>query len=294
LTIADGLSSAAHGPLQRSFHLSTREFTIALAQQAGELLLDYRRRGLSEDAIRTKSGHFDIVTEADVASERLIFSAIRAAFPDHGFHGEESANHRLPAEPWYWVVDPLDGTTNYAHGLPIFAVNLALMHDGLPELGVTHDPSSGRTYWAERGGGAWMRARGQDTRLTVSAVTTLERALLATGFVAGRKLDPAHNRAEFTALDLRSQSVRRLGSAALALAWVAASLLEAYWEEQLKPWDWFPGWLLIAEAGGRVTEYSGAAVVPSSVSLIASNGQPGIHDEILATIANVRTLNVQR
>ncbi len=97
-------------------------------------MLDYRRRGLSEDTIRTKTGHFDIVTEADVASERLIFDAIHAAFPDHGFHGEESASHHLPEESWFWVVDPLDGTTNYAHGLPIFGVNMALIHDGVPVL----------------------------------------------------------------------------------------------------------------------------------------------------------------
>ena len=196
------LSSFVLRPFQRSFHLNTREFAIALAQQAGELLLDYRRRGLAEDTIRTKTGHFDIVTEADVASERLIFSAIREAFPDHGFHGEESAGHRLPAESWFWVVDPLDGTTNFAHGLPIYGVNMALIHDGLPVLGVTCDPSSGRTYWAERGGGAWVRFGGQDTRLSVSTIANLDRALLSTGFIAGRKLDPSHNRAEFTALDL--------------------------------------------------------------------------------------------
>ncbi len=280
-------------PFQRSFHLNTREFAIALAQRAGELLLDYRRRGLPEDTIRAKTGHFDIVTEADVASERLIFGAIREAFPDHGFHGEESANHRLPDEPWFWVVDPLDGTTNYAHGVPIFGVNMALIHGDIPVLAVTHDPSSARTYWAERGGGAWVRDGGQDTRLAVSPTATLDRALLATGFVSGRKINPSHNRAEFTALDLRSQSVRRLGSAALTLAWVASGLLEAYWEEQLKPWDWFPGWLLIAEAGGHLSDYSGATVGPASVSLIASNGQSGIHNEILETIANARTLNVQ-
>ena len=256
-------------------------------------MLDYRRRGLPEDTIRTKTGHFDIVTEADVASERLILKALREVYPDHGIHAEESADSRLPDEPWYWVIDPLDGTTNFAHGVPIFVVNMALIDGGSPALAVTHDPSSGRTYWAERGGGAWMRNGGQDTRLTVSPTAALERALLATGFVSGRKLNPSHNRAEFTALDLRSQSVRRLGSAALVLAWVAAGLLEAYWEEQLKPWDWIPGWLLIDEAGGRVSEYDGAAVRPASVSMVASNGQPGIHSEILATIANARTLNVQ-
>jgi myo-inositol-1(or 4)-monophosphatase len=277
---------------KRRFRLNTREFAIDLAQRAGELLLDYRRRGLPDDTIRTKTGHFDIVTEADVASERLILKALREAFPDHGIHAEESANSRLPDEPWFWVIDPLDGTTNYAHGVPIFGVNMALIHGDVPELAVTHDPSSGRTYWAERGGGAWVRHGGGDTRLAVSPTAALERALLATGFVSGRKLNPAHNRAEFTALDLRSQSVRRLGSAAVILAWVAAGQLEAYWEEQLKPWDWIPGWLLISEAGGHVSEYDGAAVRPDSVSLVASNGQPGIHRGILETIAHARSLNV--
>ena len=281
------------GQFERSFHLNTREFAIVLAQQAGELLLDFRRRGLPQDTIRAKTGHFDIVTEADVASERLILNALREAYPDHGIHAEESANSRLPEEPWFWVIDPLDGTTNYAHGVPIYGVNMALIHGDSPVLAVTHDPSSARTYWAERGSGAWMRDRGQDTRLAVSATATLERALLATGFVSGRKLNPSHNRAEFTALDLRSQSVRRLGSAALVLAWVASGLLEAYWEEQLKPWDWIPGWLLIAEAGGRVSEYNGTAMKPGSISLVASNGHPGIHNEILETIANARPLNVQ-
>ena len=139
---------------RRSFHLNTREFAITLAQQAGQLLLDYLRRGLTADSIRQKTGHFDIVTEADVASERLILEALRSRFPSHGIYSEESANGALPDDEWLWLVDPIDGTTNYSHGLPIFAVNMALAHRGAPVLSVTHDPSAGRTYWAERGGGA--------------------------------------------------------------------------------------------------------------------------------------------
>ena len=277
----------------RSYHLNTREFAIELAQQAGQLLLDYLRRGLTADSIRQKTGHFDIVTEADVASERLILGAIQARFSSHGIYSEESAIGALPDDEWLWLIDPIDGTTNYSHGLPIFAVNMALTHQGAPLLGVTHDPSSGRTYWAERGGGAWVRSNGQDAPLRVSATPSLDRAVLATGFVSGRKSSPSHNRAEFTTLDLRSQSVRRLGSAAVVMAWVAAGLLEAYWEEQLKPWDWIPGWLLITEAGGRVSELTGDPAQMSSVNLVASNGQPGIHDEILATIADMRKPNVQ-
>lgn len=268
--------------------LNTREFAIALAQRAGELLLEYRRNGLAEDAIREKAGHFDIVTVADVAAERLIVAALQSAYPDHSIYAEESAQGQAPDVEWLWVVDPLDGTTNYAHGLPIFGVNLALAHFGVPVLGVTHDPSAGRTYWAEAGGGAWVRAAGHDRPIAVAGVAAIERALLASGFVAARKERPLHNRAEFNALDLRSQSVRRLGSAALALAWVASGFLEAYWESELKPWDYAAGWVLVTEAGGRITEHSGAPLRLDSLSLIASNGQPGIYQVIEDTLRTAR------
>ena len=276
--------------------LNTREFAISLAQRAGELLLEYLRRGLSDDAIRTKTGHFDIVTEADVASERLITAALQEAFPAHAIHAEESAGGGLPAADWWWAVDPIDGTTNYAHGLPIFGVNLALVHGEDPVLGVTHDPSAGRTYWAEAGAGAWVRVAGQDARLHVSATAEISRALLSTGFVSGRRVNTAQKHAEFAALDLRSQSVRRFGSAAMAMAWVASGHLEAYWEQYLKPWDWFPGWLLIKEAGGFVSDYAGRPSRMLDTEMIASNGLPGIHGVIMEAIAaarartNIRTM----
>jgi myo-inositol-1(or 4)-monophosphatase len=265
-----------------------REFAIDLACRAGDLLRDYRQRGLVDDRIRTKTGHFDIVTEADLASERLILAALRSSFPGHGIHAEESARGALPEAEWLWLVDPVDGTTNYAHGLPIFAVNLALAHRGEPMLGVTHDPSTGRTYWAERGGGAWVRAAGEDRRIGVSSTSRIERALLSTGFIAGRKEGDNHNRVEFATLDLKAQSVRRLGSAAMALAWVAAGLLESYWEAGLSPWDFAAGWMLVLEAGGRITQYGGAPMRLDGRSLIASNGQPGIHDVVRETIAAVQ------
>lgn len=265
-----------------------REFAIDVACRAGDLLRDYRQRGLANGTVRPKTGHFDIVTEADLASERLILAALRSAFPGHGIYSEESATGALPDAEWLWLVDPVDGTTNYAHGLPIFAVNLALAHRGEPVLGVTHDPSTERTYWAERGGGAWVRAAGEDRRLAVSATATIERALLSTGFVAGRREGDSHNRVEFATLDLKAQSVRRLGSAAMCLAWVAAGLLEGYWEAGLKPWDCAAGWVLVLEAGGRVTQYGDAPMRLDSRSLIATNGRPGIHDVVRATIAAVQ------
>lgn len=269
--------------------MTTREFAIDLAERAGRLLQEILGRGLDSSRTRAKLGHFDIVTEADLASERLIVDALRAAFPTHAIHAEESASGGLPAAEWLWLVDPVDGTTNFSHGLPIFAVNLALAHRGVPVLGVTHDPSSGCTFWAEQGGGAWLRAAsGVDRRQTVSAVSELSRALLATGFIHGRIKGLGSNRAEFWALDEQAQSVRRLGSAALTMAWVATGHLEAYWEAELKPWDLAAGYVLLTEAGGRITEYDGAPFRLDSHTMIASNGQPGIHDAIMATIARMR------
>lgn len=267
-----------------------REFAIELAMRAGDLLRQILTRGLDGNRTRAKAGHFDIVTEADLASERLILDALRAAFPSHAIYAEESADGGLPSTEWLWLVDPVDGTTNYSHGLPIYAVNLALAHRGRPVLGVTHYPAGRQTFWAEQGGGAWLRdGSGTDSRITVSAVSELNRSLLATGFIHGRIKGPDKSRDVFWALDDRTQSVRRLGSAAMVLAWVAAGHLDAYWEAGLKPWDMAAGWLLVVEAGGRVTEYDGALVRLDSPTLIASNGRPGIHEEIMRTIAQVRS-----
>lgn len=268
---------------------TTREFAIDLASRAGDLLLEFLARGLDSSRTRAKMGHFDVVTEADLASERLIVDALAATFPAHALHAEESASGRLPEAEWMWLIDPVDGTNNFAHGLPLFAVNLALAHHGLPVLGVTRDPSNRRTYWAEQGGGAWLRdAEGIDHRLSVSTVSELHRALLATGFVAGRTRGQSHNRAEFWELDTDSQSVRRMGSAALALAWVAAGHLEGYWETGLKPWDIAAGWVLITEAGGRLTEHNGTPFRLDSPTIVAGNGQSAIHEAIMTTIARVQ------
>lgn len=270
---------------------ATREFAIDLTGRAGKLLQEILGRGLDDTRTRAKLGHYDIVTEADVASERLILDSLHAAYPSHAIHAEESAEGGLPAAEWLWVVDPVDGTTNFSHGLPIFAVNLALAHRGMPVLGVTHDPSTGRTFWAEHGGGAWQRnAHGVDQRLAVSTVSEMRRALLATGFIHGRAKGPGSNRAEFWALDSKAQSVRRLGSAAMTMAWVASGRLEGYWEAELKPWDLAAGFLLVTEAGGRITEYDGSPMRLDSHTMIASNAQPGIHEAIMATIAEVQAM----
>lgn len=161
------------------------DFAIDLAERAGDILLGIQERGLNPESTRTKLGHFDIVTEADVASERFILSELGSAYPTYGVISEEM-NQRFSDAEWVWIVDPLDGTTNYSHGLPIYGVNITLAHHGYPVLGVTHEPSNNRTYWAMRGRGAWARSSAPggngETRLHVSEVNELKHAILATGF----------------------------------------------------------------------------------------------------------------
>jgi myo-inositol-1(or 4)-monophosphatase len=264
------------------------DFAIHLAEQAGQMLMGYQRSGLSADQIRIKSSQADLATEADLSSERLILGAIRARFPSHDLFSEESASGAPPDVEWLWLVDPLDGTTNFTHRLPIFAVNLALARRGEVVLAVTHDPAAGRTYWAEAGNGAWVRTGSQDNPLHVSATDALQHSLLATGFPYDRATNPDDNVAEFVALDRRCQAVRRLGSSALAAAWVAAGTLDGYWEAGIKPWDTAAGSLLVREAGGMISDYRGQPWQLASRNILVSNGLPGVHGAILETIAETR------
>jgi myo-inositol-1(or 4)-monophosphatase len=266
------------------------DFAIHVAEQAGQLLLDYQRSGLPADQVRTKASLADLVTEADLASERVILGAIRTQFPSHALFSEESSSGKPPDVEWLWLVDPLDGTTNFAHRLPIFAVNLALAHRGQVVLAVTHDPTAGRSYWAVSGGGAWVRAKSRDDALHVSTADSLRRSLLATGFPYDRATNPDDNVAEFVALDRRCQAVRRLGSSALAAAWVAAGILDGYWEAGIKPWDTAAGSLLVKEGGGAVSDCLGQPWQLASRHILVSNGQPGVHQAILETIAEARRL----
>jgi myo-inositol-1(or 4)-monophosphatase len=266
-----------------------REFAIDLARRAGALLLEFHHASSVGQAFDIKSSPVDLVTAADVASDHLINDALGAAFPAHAVYSEESARGPLPAAEWLWVIDPLDGTTNFAHRAPFFGVNIALAHRGVMMLAVTYDPLAEQLYWAERGAGAWLRTDNGERQLRASRIDDLGRSLLATGFPSDRRTNPDNNLAEFSALERRSHGVRRQGSAALELAWVAAGIVEAFWHPRLKPWDAAAGWLLVEEAGGQVTEYSGRPWHLDSATMVASNGQPGLHAAILETIAAART-----
>jgi myo-inositol-1(or 4)-monophosphatase len=250
-----------------------RSFAIDIARQAGALLL----AGLETRPAAELKSAYEVVTEVDRASEALIVDAIRRAYPEHGILAEEGSGYERNS-PYRWVIDPLDGTNNYAHGFPFFSVSIALVEGQQPVLGVILDPLRDELFVAERGGGAECNGR----PLRVSSTATLSAALLSTGFPYDFGTAIENNALQFSRIQSRSQGVRRPGSAALDLAYVAAGRLDAHWELRLNPWDSAAGALLVAEAGGRLSTWAGDPWTPWSDRLIASNGH--IHNELIAVL----------
>ncbi len=245
-------------------------FAQTLARRAGALL---RERFAQTHQVEQK-GAVELVTEVDVASERLIVAALRERFPDHAIEAEEGQGQEA-ASPYRWFVDPLDGTHNYAHGYPHFAVSLALWQESAPILGVVYDPLLDECFWAARGGGAFLNGR----PLRVSTRAPLLVSLVSTGFSYDKATRPDNNVAEFGRVVPRVSGIRRSGVAALDLCYVAAGRQEAHWEIGLRPWDMAAAGLIVLEAGGQVT---GAGRRPWDVRgrrLVASNGL--VHDELL-------------
>jgi myo-inositol-1(or 4)-monophosphatase len=252
-------------------------FVVETARRAAAILRE--GAGRSHRAA-SKRAATDLVTEYDRRSEAAIVAEIRAAHPDHHILAEEGgavagsearARHR-------WLIDPLDGTTNFAHGLPFFCVSIALEIDGAIELGVVEAPALGWSFAAARGRGAALN----DRPLHVSDVDGLDRALLATGFPYDRATNPRNNFAEFVTLQRRAQAVRRVGAAALDLCMVAAGWMDGYWEADLKPWDIAAGALIVTEAGGQVSGYDGTPLEVDQGEVIATNGR--IHDAVIAAL----------
>jgi myo-inositol-1(or 4)-monophosphatase len=242
-----------------------------LARGAGEIL-----RGGFETGFRVKhKGETDLVTELDLKSEEFLVSRIRERFPSHQIVTEESGEHEgNPAHRW--LIDPLDGTTNYSHGVPIYSVSLAYLSDGVVHRGVVYDPSLDACFSAERGTGAWMNG----SELQVSSAKTLNESLLVTGFPYDIRTNPANNLDHYAHFALRTHAVRRLGSAALDLCYVAAGRFDGYWELSLSPWDLAAGALIVLEAGGKVTRLDGSAdYLAPPYSVLAGN--PAIHAEML-------------
>jgi myo-inositol-1(or 4)-monophosphatase len=242
-----------------------------IAREAGTLLLDYLARSVTIEY----KGEVDLVTEADRASEKLIVERLRARWPQHGIVAEEGTRSETDAE-YRWYVDPLDGTTNFAHGYPVFCVSIALARsDGQLQVGVLYDPTRGELFAAERGQGA--KLNGQP--IHVSKTNRLAESILGTGF-------PSHKRHQnpniffYHQITLRSHGVRRAGSAALDLANVACGRYDAFWEFNLNPWDTAAGVLLVQESGGKVTRFDGSPFRLDSREVLASNGL--IHQELIS------------
>lgn len=252
------------------------DFAVQTAREAGRILAE--RFGRITEV--SHKGEIDLVTEADLASERFIIERIRNYYPRHAILAEESgpsdAGERR--SDYVWIVDPLDGTTNYAHGYPVFAVSIALEHQGEILLGVVYDPMRDELFAAERGAGATLNGR----RIRVSDVEDLNKAMLCTGFpydVRERGEFARH----FRNFIMTAQAVRRDGSAALDLAYVASGRFDGFWEEGLNPWDVAAGALLVEEAGGRVTDYQGRPFSIYRAPVLASNGL--VHDAMMRVLA---------
>jgi myo-inositol-1(or 4)-monophosphatase len=244
--------------------------------RAGEVQLSRFGTDLRVD----KKGAIDLVTEIDLQIEREFRAMIAERFPDHAVLGEEfgSSDDGEATPQFCWVFDPVDGTTNYAHGLPIFCSSLALEIDGEIMVGAVYDPTRRELFTAERGQGAWLNG----VPLGVSAADELIDSLLVTGFHYGIHRDPEELVSLFREFITRSRAVRRLGSAALDLCYVAAGRFDGYWESKIQPWDVAAGALLVQEAGGRVTTVAGGPFRSRAGSVLASNGR--IHDRMLEVI----------
>jgi myo-inositol-1(or 4)-monophosphatase len=228
-----------------------------------------------------KKGAIDLVTEIDLQIEREFRATIAERFPSHAVLGEEfeETGDREARPPFCWVFDPIDGTTNYAHGLPIFCASLALEIDGVAAVGAVYDPTRRELFTAERGQGAWLNGR----PIRVSGATALIDSLLVTGFHYNIHRDATELIELFGEFISRARAVRRLGSAALDLCYVAAGRFDAFWEHKLQPWDVAGGALIVEEAGGRVTTIDGGPFASRAGSVLATNRH--IHQEMLETIA---------
>ncbi len=251
------------------------ETAVEIAREAGSLLSHYYERRVAFEL----KGDFDLVTEADRASEKLVVERLRSHFPSHSIVAEEGGNHEGSSE-FRWYVDPLDGTTNFAHGFPMFNVTLAVEQAGELTAGVIFDPLRQEMFAAERGGGAYLNNR----RIHGSKAPRIEDSLLATAFPSARR-HKSINVHFFHQVAMVTHGVRRAGSAALDLAYVASGRLDAFWEFGLNPWDQAAGILLVHEAGGRCSGMKGEPVSVRGAHLLASTGT--IHAQTLELFDDV-------
>jgi myo-inositol-1(or 4)-monophosphatase len=252
------------------------QLAIDVALEAGKFL----RQSIGNiKTIETKLGQeTNLVTEIDKKSEELIIGMIRKKYPDHDFLAEESGSHDQKSE-YRWIIDPLDGTLNFTHGVPLYSVSIAVEHRGEIIAGVVYEPNLGELFTAEKGKGAFLNQK----PIRVSKVDRLIESMIVTGFPYTIRDNPGNAVQHFVNMLMSAQGIRRLGSAAVDLAYVACGRFEAFWEVTLSPWDMAAGVLLVQEAGGRFTDFHGAPSTVYNKQILATNGL--VHDKLVDVLA---------
>ncbi|MBI5971541.1 MAG: inositol monophosphatase [Deltaproteobacteria bacterium] len=254
--------------------MEIKNLAISAAQKAGRLL----KERLGDSGRIEFKGAVDIVTEMDRASEDQILTEIKKFFPEHGILSEESAEIKTMS-PYRWLIDPLDGTTNYSHGFPVFCVSIAVENAGEVVLGVVYNPMLDELFTAEKGGGAYLNGK----KIFVSQIKTLDKSLLATGFPYDIRKTGETNLDHFSNFAVAAQAIRRAGSAALDMSYVACGRFDGFWEMKLKPWDVSAAGLIVKEAGGVLSDFKGRAFSIHGKETLATNGL--IHAEMLSVLA---------
>jgi myo-inositol-1(or 4)-monophosphatase len=243
------------------------------AREAGRFLMEHLHGGFSI----ARKGEIDLVTEIDIAAEKLIVARLASAFPEHAVIAEEM--HADSAHgACTWIIDPIDGTTNYAHGFPVFSVSIGLEIEGVMQWGIVNNPNLEEVFTARRAGGAFLNG----VPIRVSDTESLDASLLATGFPYDIRTRTNNNLDHFRDFALRAQGIRRAGSAALDLCYVAAGRFDGFWELSLNPWDCAAGYLLVREAGGKVTNWRGEAGSINDQECLATNAR--IHEQMLSVL----------
>ena len=261
-------------PLTTSMRDALKAAAIEAATMAGAILEDAAKKGfrvIHKDTV-------NLVTDVDQRSENAIVELLTKRYPDHQILAEEEGLRSQSDSPYRWVIDPLDGTTNFVHGYPFYCVSVGLEYESTPVLGVVFDPTRHDLFVAETGHGAFLNGE----RLRASQVSSLNKALLVTGFAYDIRETSNNNLDHFGRFSLRGQGVRRTGTAALDMCYVAAGRFDGFWELKLHPWDMAAGAVIVQEAGGRLSNFRGEPLSIYGKELVATNGL--IHDEMLAVL----------
>ena len=252
---------------------------VKAAQLGGSILTDYAQRGFQ---IQKKS-EINLLTEADLASEKAVVDVISHAFPAHQILAEEKGLHTTHESPYKWIIDPLDGTTNFAHGFPMYNVSIGVEYEGTVLVGVVLDPTRNELFVARKGQGSTLNNKS----IHVSETPKLGDALLVTGFAYDVHTVADNNLKEFCAFSLCARGMRRTGTAAIDLCYIACGRCDGFWELKLNPWDTAAGKLIVEEAGGKVSDYKDKPFSIYGQDIIASNGL--IHDEMVAVLKKTRS-----